>query len=201
MILQAVNLALRFDDWQLWRGLSFTIAQAELVHLRAANGRGKTSLLRGLMGLNHWLEGDVRWAVDMQAEEDFAAKVLFVGHKTPLASELSVLENLQLLQGLRGQVSSQQQLAATLQDIGLQGFADMPAKWLSAGQSRRLVLSQCDLPSLRFWCFDEPFVALDKMYVEWLVAKIQAFQLSGGAVLFTSHQEIPGLAARELYLD
>lgn len=201
VIVQANALSLRFDDWQLWHDLSFDVHAGELVHLKAANGRGKTSLLRGLMGLNHWLEGEVRWGSSLTDPDDFAAKVLFIGHKTPLTPDLSVSENLSLLFAIRGLNLAAAQLDQYLVDVGMDGYQHMPARLLSAGQSRRVALAQCLHPQSLFWCLDEPFVALDAQHVRWLVAQMQGLQRRGGAALFTSHQAIDHLNVRELLLD
>ena len=50
-MLEAYRLECTRGDRTLFRGLSFSVAPAQLLHLAGANGAGKTSLLRILCGL------------------------------------------------------------------------------------------------------------------------------------------------------
>ena len=45
----------------LFRNLDFTVGSGEALHIRGANGSGKTSLLRILCGLSMAESGTVRW--------------------------------------------------------------------------------------------------------------------------------------------
>jgi ATP-binding cassette subfamily F protein 3 len=61
-ILSANNLTLSFGDFDLFRGISVTVANNSKIGLIGANGIGKTSLLMILAGLNHPTSGSVHLA-------------------------------------------------------------------------------------------------------------------------------------------
>jgi heme exporter protein A len=102
-------------------------------------------------------------------------------------------------------------LEAALARVGLTGFAPRAIRTLSQGQRRRVALARLALclagPSgaetALLWLLDEPFDALDDDGVARLAGLITEHAAGGGAVLFTSHLQVPALgpALRVLELD
>jgi heme exporter protein A len=71
---------------------------------------------------------------------------------------------------------------------------------LSQGQRKRVALARLHLCADRpLWILDEPFTALDHAAVDALRATLKQHLSTGGAVVYTTHQEInlPGT----LHLD
>ncbi|EGT5738341.1 ATP-binding cassette domain-containing protein, partial [Cronobacter dublinensis subsp. dublinensis] len=68
-MLEARNLACLRDERLLFRALSFRVPPGEVVHLVGANGAGKTSLLRLLVGLTRPEQGDVLWRGELLAHQ------------------------------------------------------------------------------------------------------------------------------------
>ena len=51
--------------------------------------------------------------------------------------------------------------APALEQVGLSRQRELPCRYLSAGQKKRLALARLLLSSRRLWLLDEPFAALD----------------------------------------
>jgi heme exporter protein A len=62
---------------------------------------------------------------------------------------------------------------------------------LSAGQQRRVALARLWLSSAPLWILDEPLTAIDKSGVEKLMARCVEHASRGGAVILTTHQDLP----------
>ena len=75
--------------------------------------------------------------------------------------------------------------------MGLQGREDLPARHLSAGQKRRVVLARLLVRPAALWVLDEPFNALDRAAVELLAVLLQSHLERGGMAVLTSHQAVP----------
>lgn len=178
---------------RLFAGLDFEVAAGEWVHVRGENGAGKTSLLRMLVGLMAVADGDIRWRGESTrtVAEDFRRELLFLGHHGAVKEELTALENLQLASRLDGDELPDREALAALHRFGLKGREELPVRFLSAGQKRRVLLARLVTRKATLWVLDEPFTALDVKAVDMLSALIGEHLAGGGIAVLTSHQSMP----------
>jgi heme exporter protein A len=186
----------------LFAGIDFSVNPGEWLHVRGANGSGKTSLLRLLAGLSQPAKGRISWR-GKAADDDsqaYRAELLFLGHHAAVKEELTALENLQLASELDGGVLPRTEALEALQRFGLKGREDLPVRFLSAGQKRRVLLARLVTRKAKLWVLDEPFTALDTRAVDMLETLIGEHVADGGMAVVTSHQavSIPGGKAIDL---
>lgn len=192
-LLSAAGLACRRGERLLFRGLDFAIAPGQVLWLRGANGRGKTSLLRLLAGLSTPEAGEVRWAgLRLQRNAASLDRLVYIGHANGLKDDLTVLESLRFLARIHGRPCSPQALDDALDNLGLRSRRTAPIRTLSQGQRRRVALARLALdltldalPSL--WILDEPYDALDAQGITTLDTLLSAQARRGGGVVLTSH--------------
>ena len=80
---------------------------------------------------------------------------------------------------------------ATLHEFAFRGLENLPCKFLSQGQKRRLALARLRLSGTRaLWVLDEPFAALDAAGVEVVRLVLEEHLERGGLALLTTHQEV-----------
>jgi heme exporter protein A len=178
----------------VWRGerclfesLHFDLAAGQLALLVGANGSGKTTLLRILAGLGLPTAGSATWkgaaVTELAAEE--RAQIAYRGHLEALKRELTVVENLAFNTALWGRVHS---LDDVLEELKLDGVANMRARYLSAGQRRRVALATLKLQGAKLWLLDEPTTNLDSggraLLVEWTRRHV----MDGGLAVIATHQ-------------
>ena len=178
-LLAATEVAIDRGDRPLLRGVSLRIEAGELWQLVGPNGVGKSSLMRALAGL-------ARLGVEGTIQCD--TSTLFIGHSTALKLALTSLDNLRLHPACDTSVGDEQ-IRHALSAVSLSGYELVPVGALSAGQQRRVALARLCLTPARLWFLDEPFTALDSAGCQWLEQQIAGHVASGGAVLFTSHQQ------------
>jgi len=181
----AVALACSRAGRSLFSKLSLEILPGQLVWLRGANGRGKTSLLRLAAGLASPESGQLRWDGQPLGSH---RQPLYLGHANALKDDLSVGEALQFLLRLHGRAADATRIQAALSRMGLHGWRDAPMRTLSQGQRRRVALARLaaeDEPAL--WLLDEPFDALDADGVQRVNGLLVEHLQRGGGVLLTSH--------------
>ena len=77
----------------------------------------------------------------------------------------------------------------------------MPARYLSAGQRRRLALARVVAVPKALWLLDEPSTGLDTRSVAALEAAIAAHRRSGGIVVASTHVPLDLDGARSLDLS
>jgi len=192
-MLTATGLTCVRGERRLFSGLDLAVAPGEWLHVQGENGAGKTSLLRMLTGLAHAAEGEIRWNGEpiKKLAEDYRRDMLFLGHHGALKEELTPLENLGLAAALDGAELAEKDALAVLWRFGLRGREELPVRFLSAGQKRRVLLARLVTRKAKLWVLDEPFTALDVKAVEMLAGLIGEHLAGGGMAVLTSHQAMP----------
>jgi len=189
-LLSANDLCLVRGDRCLFRSLNFALNPGELMFVGGANGSGKTSLLRGIAGLLDFATGHVTWdgRKILDDYQLFRSEVVWLSHRVGFKDELNLIENLQFESALRA--SSMDKSAPVIERLGLARLTDLPFRYLSAGQQRRVALARMLLANARLWLMDEPFTNLDKAG-QGLVAELIAEHVgSGGLCIAASHQTV-----------
>jgi len=189
-LLSANDLCLVRGDRCLFRSLNFALNPGELMFVGGANGSGKTSLLRGIAGLLDFATGHVTWdgRKILDDYQLFRSEVVWLSHRVGFKDELNLIENLQFESALRA--SSMDKSAPVIERLGLARLTDLPFRYLSAGQQRRVALARMLLAKARLWLMDEPFTNLDKAG-QGLVAELIAEHVgSGGLCIAASHQTV-----------
>ena len=179
-------------DRVLFRDLSFTVGDGELLHLKGHNGSGKTTLQRALAGLLLPEAGEIRWQGNniRGLREEYTRHLLYLGHLNGIKGDLTAAENLRIAATLDGFTLSDARAWELLAEIGLHGYEDLPSKHLSQGQKRRVALARLLANAARIWILDEPFTALDVAAVELLQDVIRRHVADGGMAVITTHQEV-----------
>jgi len=195
-MLSTSDLSCVRGDRRLFSGLGFELEPGGRLHIGGENGAGKTSLLRILCGLSPPDAGEIRWQGEPVGSlgDEYRKAVLYLGHHNALKEELTALENLQTSAALAGVCVGDAQGMTILRRVGLAGREELPVRFLSQGQKRRVALARLLWSQAPLWVLDEPFVALDAAAVGWLAQIIGDHVAGGGMAILTSHQdvEIPG---------
>ncbi len=181
----------------VFEGVDFALAPGEGLLLHGPNGSGKTSLLRMIAGFLELAEGELTWNGapfdDRDDETDEAPnRIAYVGHLDAVKRALSVGENLAFWAGLYG--GGGVDIGAALNRLGIGHLASVPARFLSAGQRRRLGLARLAVAPASLWLLDEPTVTLDEASVTAVEALIAEHRNRGGMVMVATHagMAVPG---------
>lgn len=176
--------------------------------LTGANGSGKSSLLRLAAGLMRPAAGAFLWDGQPVAREADAhrRRLVYLGHADALKAGLTVRENLRFWADLAGlsKATAESRVETALAANGLQGLAALPARFLSAGQRRRLTLSRLLLQpaaTAPLWLLDEPTNALDAEAQQRLLGQLRDHLDAGGVIVTASHEHLEDLPGRRLPVD
>jgi heme exporter protein A len=198
-MLEALDLECTRGERVLFSGLGLRVEPGTLLRVAGPNGTGKTSLLRMLCGLLQPTHGEIRWRGNpiRKLREEYWGALAYVGHLNGVKDDLTAAENLRTSAGIAGLAADAGALQRALDAVGLAGFEDSLARFLSQGQKRRVALARLFLSGgVPLWILDEPFTALDARGVATLSALVARHLAGGGIVVLTTHQAVTVDAAR-----
>jgi len=178
-LVNANALACERDGRLLFAQLDIALHGGQMLRITGSNGSGKSTLLRILAGLLSADEGKLQRA----------GSCLWLGHNNAVNGLLTAEENLAFLAALHAPAGAPH-IRKALGKVGLQGFEDIPAAELSAGQQQRVALARLYLPGPALWLLDEPFTALDALAVSALERHLAEHCERGGAVILTTHHPL-----------
>jgi len=176
--------------------LRFSLSAGGALVLVGPNGSGKSSLLRLMAGLSRPFSGALLWNGGPVSEDPDAhrRRLRYVGHLDAVKPALTAQENLAGWAGLLdtggGSGRPLDLAAAALARFGLSHLADVPGRYLSAGQKRRVNLARLALQPAPLWLLDEPTTALDRAAVARLAGEIARHRAGGGMVVLSTHTDL-----------
>ena len=189
-----------FGDVAALRGVSFEIAEGDVVALLGANGAGKTTAIEILLGQRQADRGEVRLLGEAPQQISARKRIGVTPQDSAFPINLRVRE---VIDFVRAHYDEPVDCAAIIEQFGLSDIADRRTGGLSGGQRRRLgvALAFVSRPTLMF--LDEPTVGLDVTSRREVWNHVRAYVRSGGSLLFTTHyiEEAEALASRVLVID
>ena len=213
-VLSLRGATLRFDRRTLWQGLELDVAPGEFIAVLGANGSGKTSLLRAILGRQPLSAGEVLVAGEpARTGNRHSAGNPRIGYvpQQKLADEGTPLRARDLVGlGIDGDKwgfwpsrSKRARVDRLLADVGATDYANVPVSTLSGGEQQRLRIGQALASDPRLLLADEPLASLDLSNQSAVSELIDRHRRERGfGVLFVTHDVNPvlGMVDRVLYL-
>ncbi len=197
------NLTCLRGERLVFVGLEFRLSAGAALILAGPNASGKSSLLRLMAMLLRPWRGELTWdgvAVTEDPEGHFG-RLRYVGHLDAIKPMLTVGETLGFWAALDGGADPGGRAVRALDRLGLAGLAGVPARYLSAGQKRRLNLARLLLRPVPLWLLDEPTVGLDTAAIGRLGDALAEHRAAGGMVVAATHTDLPLPGADCLHLN
>ncbi len=203
--LSADGLQKSFRRRQVVRGVSFHVAQGEVVGLLGPNGAGKTTSFNMVVGLVSPDAGRVRLdgqdLTSLPMHRRARSGIGYLPQEASIFRKLTVRQNflsvLELQKGL-SKADREARASALLEEFGLTHVAESFGETLSGGERRRAEIARSLIPAPRFILFDEPFAGVDPINVGDLQRQIAHLKSRGLGVLITDHnvQDTLGICDR-----
>jgi ABC-type methionine transport system ATPase subunit len=183
---------------EILNDVSFSVKRGHALTLVGPSGSGKSSVLRCLNRLVEATSGTVRFDgrdIRLFDPRELRCRVALV-MQTPVMFEGTVRDNLCIRPaGVTGDFS-ENRLAATLDEVGLESkLLDREAATLSGGEKQRVTIARALLRDPQALLLDEPTSALDPPNVLLVVDTISRLRAARGlSIVAVTHQ--PDLVRR-----
>jgi ABC-type multidrug transport system ATPase subunit len=203
-MVQVENLSKQFGKVAALNNLNFEIQAGEAVALWGANGAGKTTALRCLLGVIPY-QGTVRLGEFHSTWQGKAVRRLlgFVPQEINFHDDLTVQETLHFYARLKKTAVNQPHTEAFLKRLGLDSHLEKQVGELSGGMKQRLALAIALLADPPVLILDEPTASLDVRAREQFLSLLAELKAAGKTLIFSSHRpdEVSTLADRVLVLE
>ncbi|HZX05281.1 ATP-binding cassette domain-containing protein [Kribbella sp.] len=170
----------RYGRREILTDVDLHLNAGELVALIGANGSGKSTVLRLMVGLSQPSTG----SVERDAHVVGYVPDVFASHDRLSAS--AYLTHLGRIRGLNTRTAHDRS-HELLDRLALSGGADTPMRKLSKGNAQKVALAQALLVPPQLLVLDEPWAGLDATAHSTLRELLTETAEQGAAVAFTEH--------------
>ncbi|NYI67725.1 ABC transporter ATP-binding protein [Spelaeicoccus albus] len=188
-VIEVSELLVGYNQGTVCGELNFEVEAGDVLSLIGANGVGKTTVLKALIGLLEPEEGAVKLfgrPVD-DRELWFRRDVASVLDEDAFFPSLSVAEHLILMAKGHAVPNPEDAVIAELETFGLTARAEALPSELSSGQRRRMLLASAFLRPFKLLVLDEPEQRLDPSTRIQLGERLRALGDAGTAIVMATH--------------
>ena len=188
-MLELDGLTKRYGDKVALSDLSLAVRPGEMYGFVGANGAGKTTAMRIMLGVLAADAGEVRWQgrpVTFETRRRFG----YMPEERGLYPKMKVTEHLVYLARLHGLDAAGARRAADslTERLGVAERRDDAIEKLSLGNQQRVQLAAALVHDPEVLVLDEPFSGLDPVGVDALAGVLLERARQGVPVVFSSHQ-------------
>jgi lipoprotein-releasing system ATP-binding protein len=210
-LIEAIDIHKHYGDLHVLKGLSCTVAEAEVVAIVGPSGAGKSTFLHILGTLDRPDSGQVRYkgqTPDFAKPKQLAhfrnQNIGFVFQFHHLLPEFTALENT-MLPALIAKVSRAEARERALELLKLLGLKDRVGHYpsqLSGGEQQRVAVARALINRPALVLADEPTGNLDSASADELHRLIFSLRLQLGQtfVLVTHNEGLASMADRTLHM-
>jgi branched-chain amino acid transport system ATP-binding protein len=194
LLLVARDLDIRYGRVDAVRGVSLDLARGEVVAVLGANGAGKSSLLRALLGVQRLAGGRIELAghdiTAWPATRRVSAGLVLVPEGRRIIATLTVQENL-LMGAFNRRLT--RALLREIDDIyarfpNLAARRNSPAAVLSGGEQQMLAIGRAIVAAPKLIMLDEPSLGLSPRLSDEVFACIRSLSREMGITILLVEQ-------------
>lgn len=198
ILIEVTNLTKSFGEETVLKNFSMTLEEGEIVAVMGSSGRGKSTLLNILGGLDKEYSGTVQYAPEVFRETEIPFPFVFQESHSLLPWK-SVEDNVRIA----GKRLTQARIEEALTSVGLYEHREKKPGELSGGMKQRVSLARALVCNARVMLLDEPFASLDEEMRRKLQELIKGLSKSKNiAMVLVTHErsEAETMADRIIFL-
>jgi len=189
MLLELKDVRVFYGAVEAIKGVSLEVAEGEIVTLIGANGAGKTTILRTIVGLKKPASGEIRFQgtrIDKSPPQEIVGKgIAMVPEGRRIFPQMSVLDNLKMGAYLvKDGAAVEERLRMVFEYFPiLRERKYQPGGSLSGGEQQMLAIGRALMSRPRLLLLDEPSLGLAPLVIRSLAQIIKALNEGGLTIL------------------
>ncbi|WP_109077470.1 ABC transporter ATP-binding protein [Aggregatibacter kilianii] len=211
-LMETRELAIGYGDNILVNRINFSLQEKQICCLLGANGAGKSTFLKTLLGLQPPLMGGVYWRqqpLSTYSQGELARNIAYVPqahqHLFPfLVQDMVLMGRSAFLKWYQTPKAEDKELAlSALAELQIEHLAKRYYHQLSGGEKQLVLIARAIAQQAKLLVMDEPTASLDFGNQIRVLEKIKQLQAQNLALLITTHnpQQALYLAENILLLD
>ncbi|MCY7220859.1 metal ABC transporter ATP-binding protein [Streptococcus cristatus] len=191
-MIEMKSLSVSYQGQLALEPISLTIKGPTITGIIGPNGAGKSTLIKGMLGI---VESEGQTFLDRKPMKQELSKIAYVEQKIHIdynfpikvkeCVSLGLYPKIKLFQRLKA--SDWEKVARALKIVGLEDFAERQISQLSGGQFQRVLIARCLVQEADYIFLDEPFVGIDSVSEEIIMATLRQLRKAGKTILIVHH--------------
>jgi len=195
-VIKLENISLSFKNRSILENISFNLNQGQILGLLGPNGVGKSTIFNIITGLLKPNHGSIVIGGENVIDYPIASrskkfKIGYVPQYGGYFHDLTLLDNLKAIGEIQipDYKERNSKIETIISQFELDSVTNTPAKFLSGGQRKKLVIALALLSNPKVLLLDEPFAALDVLTIRMLKELIVNLQTQSNlSVCICDHQ-------------
>ncbi len=183
MKLELVDVRKSYGDHHVLKGINLTVNSGRAMGLLGRNGSGKTTMIRGIMDVFKYDEGEIH----LEATPD---EIGYLPEERGVYPKSTLIDQMVYFAMLKGvdKKTAKERATYWLERMELTEYAKKKADNLSKGNQQKIQLAISLMHEPKVLILDEPFSGLDPVNSELLKTIVREEIDKGKIVFFSSHQ-------------
>jgi ABC-2 type transport system ATP-binding protein len=190
-IISVQNLTKTFGSFTAVNSISFEVQKGEIFGFLGANGAGKTTAMKMLIGISKPTSGEAKVAgFDVKTQSEMVKKSIgYMSQKFSMYDDLTIKENISFFGGIYGlsRLQINEKTTALVRELGLEEVADKLVGSLPLGWKQKLSFSVALLHEPKIVFLDEPTGGVDPITRRQFWEMIYTEAHKGTTIFVTTH--------------
>jgi ABC-2 type transport system ATP-binding protein len=190
-IIAVQNLTKQFGSFTAVKSISFDVYKGEIFGFLGANGAGKTTAMKMLIGISKPTSGDALVAgIDVKTNTEMVKRSIgYMSQKFSMYDDLTIKENITFFGGIYGlsRVQIKEKTTRLVAELGLEDTIDKLVGSLPLGWKQKLSFSVALLHEPKIVFLDEPTGGVDPITRRQFWEMIYAEAHKGTTIFVTTH--------------
>ncbi len=201
-VVEVRNFKMMFGNKVVIDDLNFDVKRGEIFGLLGANGSGKTTTIRALLGLYTPTSGELLVDGKKYDPEDARVVIGYLPEERGLYRKENVIDTMVYFGELKGVEDPYGWSVKYLKRVGLEDKVKERVERLSGGQQQKIQLGITIMNNPKLLILDEPTKGFDPMNRKLLMEIIEEHHKKGAAIIMITHymDEVERLCDRALLL-
>ena len=190
-VLEVKNLTKKFGNFTAVNAISFDVMRGEIFGFLGANGAGKTTAIKMLIGISTPTEGEALVAgFDVKTQTEMVKKSIgYMSQKFSMYDDLTLKENITFFGGIYGlsRAKIKEKTAQIIAELGLEAVADKLISEIPMGWKQKLSFAVAMLHDPKIVFLDEPTGGVDPITRRQFWEMIYEKAHKGTTIFVTTH--------------